>query len=285
MNLTETEFETSYGPQYRSHSCHNEKQQIEHHTTDNIRKKITREKESEDQRKARLAYQQKRSASTRSNESIEKRDSRLSKHRKRLAVNRSRESVEQRKSRLTEQQKQVAAKRFSESVEQRKARLIEQRKRSAANRLNKSVGRKAPLLTQKSHDSEVAESIVRKQHTATQAPSANIRYHRASMEKNQRALLEQYRWPSAIPTPLKEYCLQDFCNHMSMTTLQQYVCIICNIRTPANRMKEYALKNIPNLEKLSCHADLIDIIHKTQQTTQGVNSNCVITQKYSSFFW
>lgn len=244
---------------------------------DNRRKSITRESGSEDQRNKQPAYRRKRLASTRSNESIEERDSRLNEQRKRSTVNRSSESTEQRSSRLAEQRKRSVANRSSESVEQRNARLTEQRKRSAANRLSKSVGRKAPLLTQRSHDSEGVESIVRKQHTVKQAPGGNVRNRRVSTEKKQRTLLEQYKWPSPIPTQLKEYCLQNFSDHMSMTALQQYICIVCNIRTSADKMKEYDLKNIPSSEKLSCHGDLIDVIHKTQHSVQSLNSNFIIT--------
>ena len=55
---------------------------------------------------------------------------------------------------------------------------------------------------------------------------------------------------------------------MSMPVLRQSTCIICNIRASANTMKECALQDIPNLDKLSCHADLMNIIPQTRQGAQ-----------------
>jgi hypothetical protein len=49
-------------------------------------------------------------------------------------------------------------------------------------------------------------------------------------------------------------------------------------------MKECALQNIPNLGKLSCHVDLIDVISRTQQATQGMDTTCMITHVYINLF-
>ena len=141
----------------------------------------------------------------------------------RKRITRERESEDQRNARLTYQRKRSASNRSSESVDQSEVRLTDQRNRSTINRL----------------------------------------------EKKQQTLLDQYNWPAAIPTHVKEYCLQDFSDHMSMPVLRQSICIICNIRAFANKTKEYALQNIPNSEKLSCQADLMNIIPKSQQNAQS----------------
>ena len=104
----------------------------------------------------------------------------------------------------------------------------------------------------------------------------NIQSQQRALEKKQQTLLDQYNWPACIPTQLKECCLQDFSDHMSMSVLRQSVCIICNVRASASTMKEYTLQSIPHSKKLSCHADLIDIIHKSQQTPESGYLDCAI---------
>jgi len=49
-------------------------------------------------------------------------------------------------------------------------------------------------------------------------------------------------------------------------------------------MKECALQDIPNLDKLSRHTDLMNIIPQTQQDTQGECFNRLITLLYTDLF-
>jgi hypothetical protein len=144
---------------------------------------------------------------------------------------REKESVDQRKARLSYQRTRSTSKRSSENADERQTRLSRQQKRSASNRLRRSE-------------------------------------HGVS-EKRQKALLTQYKWPSAIPTQLKNDCLQAFSNHMSMSVLRQSTCIICNTRAYSSTMKECALEEIPNVERLSCHADLIEIFSTMQEELGG----------------
>ncbi|CAF3460105.1 unnamed protein product, partial [Rotaria socialis] len=105
------------------------------------------------------------------------------------------------------------------------------------------------------------------------------------LERKKQALIDQYHWPAAIPMQLKECCLQDFSDHMSMSVLRQSICIICNVRASANTMKEYALQNIPHSVKLSCHADLIDIIPKSQQTAPNENTSSIFFSLSNAVFY
>ena len=131
-------------------------------------------------------------------------------------------------------------------------------------------------MTYRQQHSEATDSIGGKQRMVKQNQTVNIHREQRALEKKQQTLFDQYKWPAAIPTLLKECCLQDFPNHMSMSVLRQSTCIICNMRASDNTMKEYALQNIPSSEKLSCHADLMNIIPKTLQTTQSEDLNYVI---------
>ena len=144
--------------------------------------------------------------------------------------------------------------RTIESEQQRKERL-------ASDRLRKSITRENE--TEEQHQTRLVWDRLCK-HTARENETENQRKIRLAEERRrsaqqrilknkQQALYDQYVWPTAIPTQLKEQCLQDFSNHMSMSVLRQSTCIICNIRASANTMKEWALQDIPNLDKLSCN--------------------------------
>jgi len=89
------------------------------------------------------------------------------------------------------------------------------------------------------------------------------------LAKEQQALLNEYTWPMAIPTKLKDYCLQDFSDHMSMSALRQSTCILCNIRGSTNTMKKYVLQDILKLKQLTTHIDLINIIPISEEDEQG----------------
>ncbi|CAF4583349.1 unnamed protein product, partial [Rotaria magnacalcarata] len=218
-------------------------------------------------------------ASNRSSESEDQRNARLTEQRKRLTLNRSNESEDQRSVRLIEQRKRLASNRSSESEDQQNTRLTEQRKRSISNRLSHNQQRKtARLICRQQHLKEI-ESVGRKQLMMKQTQIMSIQGQQRVLEREKQALIDQYHWPAAIPMQLKECCLQDFSDHMSMSVLRQSICIICNVRASANTMKEYALQNILHSVKLSCHADLIDIIPKSQQTVQIRYSACVILLK------
>ncbi|CAM4964548.1 unnamed protein product [Rotaria socialis] len=224
-------------------------------------------------------------ASNRSSESEDQRNARLTEQRKRSALNRLSENEDQRNAHLTEQRKRSVSNRSSESEDQRNARLTEQRKRSISNRLSHSQQRKTARLTCRQQHLKEIESVGRKQLMMKQTQIMSIQGQRRVLERKKQALIDQYHWPAAIPMQLKECCLQDFSDHMSMSVLRQSICIICNVRASANTMKEYALQNIPHSVKLSCHADLIDIIPKSQQTAQNENTSSIFFSLSNAVFY
>ena len=227
-------------------SSYSEWQDVQNNTIF-VQAEVTKEGESEEQRNRRLAYQQKQSV-----------------------LNRSNENEEQRNSRLADQRKRSASSRSNESEEQRNTRLVSQQERSAANRSDRSEERRMPRQLLRQQNSESIQSIGENQQTIEKNQVINKRRQQGGLAGSRKTLFDQYKWPAAIPTPLKEYCLEDFCNHTSMTALQQSICIICNIRVSASTMKQCDFRNISNLANLSCHADLTDVISKiASQTTQN----------------
>ncbi|CAF1311364.1 unnamed protein product [Adineta ricciae] len=218
-------------------------------STDYMVNRRASESESENQRNIRLAYQRKRSVSNRSSEREEQRNARLAKQRERSVSNKS-----------------------SENDDQKNTRLVNQRKRSAANRLIKNGQKRVSCLPFKQQNSEVVPFVREKERTEERKQGINREHRQQILDENRQVLIDQYKWPAAIPTHLKEYCLEDFCNNISMSVLRQCICMICNVRASASTMKEYDFENIPNLERLSCHADLIDILIRTPQSTPNIGS-------------
>jgi hypothetical protein len=194
----------------------------------------------------------------------------------RKSQERAAESEQQRIARLASDRLSKRQERAAESEQQRIARLASDRLSKCQERAAESEQQRiARLANDRLHKRNVKERDSKNQ----QKQSTTNRLSK-SIENKHRILLDQYIWPAPIPKELKEYCLQDFCNHMSMPTLRQSTCIICNIRASVNTMKECALQDIPNWEKLACHTDVVDIIHKTQQATQGVDIKCISMHIY-----
>ena len=229
------------------------------------------------------SYDAQRKRQERAIESEQQRKERLAGDRLRKRTARENESEDHQQTRLASNRLSKRTTRENESEDQQQARLADQQQRSTANRLSRSEQRSGRLTNRQQH-SNATRSMDRQQFIRKPTEIVNMQREQQILEKEQQALLNQYVWPTAIPTKLKEYCLQDFSNHMSMPVLRQSTCIICNIRASANTMKECALQDIPNLDKLSCHADLMNIIPQTQQGTQGKYFNRVITLLYTSLF-
>ena len=251
---TETSCITIDIPHSHSNRDENDEQRSAQLNTDHMRVPIGRERESEEQRNVRLTDQRKRSASNGSSET---------------------EALEGDK-RPIDQEKRLALDRLDESEDQRHTPLTDQRRRSSTNRLSECERRKTARLTDRQMRTETMESVGEKSRTVNQNQITNMQREKRALEKKQQTLLNQYNWPAAIPTQTKEYCLQDFSNHMSMSVLRQSTCIICNIRASSGTMKECTLENIPHLEKLSCHKDLVELISRSQQTVQSENINYAI---------
>ena len=82
---------------------------------------------------------------------------------------------------------------------------------------------------------------------------------------------DEYIWPSAIPTSLKELCLEDFANSISISSLRQSICVLCNSCVDFSTTKEYLIGDIANLDYLSYHPDISHSISKIQESAQGMS--------------
>ncbi|CAF3731061.1 unnamed protein product [Rotaria socialis] len=79
-------------------------------------------------------------------------------------------------------------------------------------------------------------------------------------------------WPKPVDMDCKVNCLKNFIQHMSMDSLAESVCGICNIRRYKRELRHVPLSEIPSIELLKIHPDLHNIIPKIQEIN-SFNSN------------
>ena len=140
---------------------------------------------------------------------------------KRKRQERDGESENQRPARLDRDQQRKRNAKESESENQRTGCLSEQQERSKNNRSNRNTQGKRSFQVQTRQSSAMTKSADREQRRTKRAHSMN---EQLISETKRRTLLNEYVWPAAIPTQLKERCLPDISNDMSMPVLRQSTC-------------------------------------------------------------
>ena len=231
-----------------------------------IHTQMTRENETEEERNARLSSKRIHTQMTRENETEEKRNTRLSSKRIHTQMARENETEEERNIRLFNDRAHKEAVRQHENEDEYRRRLAQQRKRTTEHRSNSSKQRKSTDNVYGDTRFETGES------NSTQISVRNSSSRRRMSQEDHSTILNQYTWPSAVPKNLKEHCLEEFSRHMSMSFLRQSICIICNSRLNFSAMKEYLLEDIANLDHLSCHQDISNLISESRRVLQEINS-------------
>ncbi|CAF1021874.1 unnamed protein product, partial [Rotaria magnacalcarata] len=79
-------------------------------------------------------------------------------------------------------------------------------------------------------------------------------------------------WPKPVDMDCKINCLKNFVQHMSMNSLAESVCGICNVRRYKRDLRHVPLSKVPSIELLKIHPDLHNIIPKIQEIN-SFNSN------------
>jgi hypothetical protein len=176
---------------------------------------------------------------------------------------RMRENQQQRNERLARDRQRKSVMRAKENDDQRISRLADQRHRSAINRLHESEQRRSVRLanmrqySKASHDTETREDKLRRVRSMSLRRRQKITVMKQQMQTN------RLHWPSPIPRQFKEHCLKDFIDQMSMKTLKQSTCAVCNSQASATTMNEYFFEDIPNRMRLEYHSDFVGIIPET----------------------
>jgi hypothetical protein len=76
----------------------------------------------------------------------------------------------------------------------------------------------------------------------------------------------EIEWPKPADIECKTNSLKNFIQHMSMNSLEEGVCGICNVRCYKRDLRRVPLSKIPSIELLKVHDDLCSIIPGIQQT-------------------
>jgi hypothetical protein len=238
-------------------------------TDDRLRKRAARDSETDDDQQMRLTDDRLRKRAARDSETEDEQQMRLTDDRLRKRVFRDNETDDDQQMRLADDRLRKRTARGNETEDVQQMRLVDDRLRKRVSRENETESQRKKRLATQQQRSRGLRSTSRGQSMRTSIEIANTHRGHRTLEKERQVLPNQNVWPTAIPTQLKEYCLEDFTNQMSMPVLRQSICIICNMRSYTNTMKEYTLRNIPNFDKLSCEKELSNIISKAQKATQG----------------
>ena len=75
-----------------------------------------------------------------------------------------------------------------------------------------------------------------------------------------------FEWPKPIDIEHKKNCLKNFIQHMSMSSLQEGVCGICNVRCYKRDLRHVPFSKIPSIELLKVPDDFYDIFPGMQET-------------------
>ncbi len=211
--------------------------------------KTRRNKEAAEQHRLRLDQQQATDTARRSNETAEQHRLRLDQQQAANTTRRSNETVEQHRLRLDQQQATDTARRSNETAEQHRLRLDQQQVTDTTRRNN-----------------ETAEE------RTTRVRSISRRRQQRTMETRNNP--PEKTWPTSISQKVKENCLSEFNKKMSMNSLREQVCIVCNSRHNETTMHEMLLSDINSIllkPHQSLHETIFDTppIHSQETNVDG----------------
>ncbi|CAF1520077.1 unnamed protein product [Adineta steineri] len=126
------------------------------------------------------------------------------------------------------------------------------------------------------NDTEISTPTVSRD-MRTQAQGQNL-------EKNKKHQTRS-RWPEPIPGHVKNHCLNEFIQSMSMSMLAENTCAICNSRNSLQTSKKLLISQIPNIHLLKVSDDIKNLIINTSslQMTESIQSN--LNSDSSSFYY
>jgi len=237
--------------------------------------------DKEEQRQIRLEKERHRIRSIRRGETEQQRQNRLKKERDRSRSSRMDGTEQQRQSRLEKERERKRSGRMEETEEQRQSRLQLQRKRSQENRAKKKI--------EKRTNSNISrqQQTIQMQFTGTEEQESCDGNSSSDLIPNENVIMKNRNpnsssWPEPISRDLKEDCLKKFVHRMSMSTLAETTCAVCNVRTPVQKSKSVPVSKITGIELLKVSDEtkalimstqLSNLQHKNQGTVTTVNDD------------
>ncbi|CAF1397260.1 unnamed protein product [Rotaria sordida] len=233
--------------------------------------------ETEEQRRNRLEKDRERTRSRRMNETDEQHQNRLEKDRHRIHSSQMNDIEEQRQNRLEKKREQTRSSRMNETEEQRQNRLEQQRKRSQANREKKKIEKRA------SHNISTQQQNIQMRFTETEEHESYNNSGTSDLIPNENIIMKNRNptsssWPEPISRDLKENCLKEFLHQMSMSSLAETTCAVCNSRTSVQKSKSVPLSKITVIESLKVSDETKALIMNTQLSNlHYINHDTVTT--------
>lgn len=228
------------------------------------RERSRRMNETNEQSRKRLEKERERNRSKRMNETEEERHDRLQKKRKGTQTSRTNETAEQRQDRLKKKREGAQAIRTNESEEQRLHRLEQQRKRNQENRAKKKIQKlSSNHLSSQQQNIRMGSIEMEALESSNSVDTLNQSLSRNTGQKKNNTPIS-LRWPEPIAGSLKETCLQRFRDRMSMSTLAEIVCAICNVRSPRETSKAVPTSTVVGNELLKVSDETNAFIMSTQ---------------------
>jgi hypothetical protein len=247
-----------------------------------------------------------RMASKRAAATPEEIEKRRSTTRERMASKRAvatPEEIEKRRSTTRERMASKRAAATPEEIEKRRSttreRMASQRAvatpeeietQRAAARERMALNRSATMLEEIEHQDTLDHQTMASNSTTTvsEVPTAcisnvkrsaakqndrNLNNHITTVMKHWQTATKHMKekdfkaeWPESIPIEWKITCLKKFIKQMSMSSLAEGVCGICNVRCNRRDLQRVPLTKIPSFELLKAHDDLHTVLLSTQQT-------------------
>ncbi|CAM4811757.1 unnamed protein product [Rotaria magnacalcarata] len=140
---------------------------------------------------------------------------------------------------------------------------IEAEEQRVLSRERTATRRAARVSEEAKQQQTVAYKTTRLQKTVKQKQTVMKR------KPNQDAKVD---WPKPVDMDCKVNCLKNFIQHMSMDSLAESVCGICNVRRFKRDLRHVPLSKIPSIELLKIHPDLHSMIPKIQEIS-SFNAN------------
>nr|AEN94422.1 hypothetical protein [Adineta vaga] len=180
------------------------------------RARSRRNSETDQQREDRLKKVRERAQSRRMNETENERNSRLEQNKQRIESIRISETENERENRLDQERERVQSQRMNETDEEHQLRINHQQIRSQANRIKKRFNKQESgnKNIQAHHiylHSNKNRSYIHRVHDSMDDFVQNERMTRIQEKHNSTV------WPTPTPRPLKEGCLQQYLQRMSMS--------------------------------------------------------------------
>ncbi|CAF1182332.1 unnamed protein product [Adineta ricciae] len=222
---------------------------------DRERARSRRANETQEQRQGRLEQKKEYARAARVDESEEEHQSRLEQKKEYARTARMNESEEERRSRLEQKKEYARTSRVNETAEEYQIRIDRQRERSQSNRTNKKLDELA-IDNTFVHQQGIHDHAYGNNGYIYPAHNSKNGIERHDSATNRNKIKDSLTWPAPVSSELKEECLKQFLQQMSMDKLAEVTCAVCNVRSSKQQCKIVPTSTISHKDLLKVSNEL-----------------------------